>query len=230
MYISTSKHVVADGGSALTTEFPVLRIRSSRMTQTISQSTQSRALYRAYAINSALRKLRKLTISTLRIRELTSFRTDHQLHPSGNYVDSYVFHTFAFGVDPATNSSVRIAQLGIAGTAEGLTTSRGTLVAAISTDSTNGGSTMAGIESRTMEVVYRRPKSSGALIICMLVTSWALTLVSVYITQVAMAKGRVESTTLMLHAVTALAILGLWGGWLGTESFGALQGNGQSYL
>ena len=94
-----------------------------------------------------------------------------------------------------------------------------------STHGDGSSSTTGGIEPLTLEVVYHHPHIS-VFTKCALVTSWALTLVSVYISLGAIAKGRVESTTFMLHAITALAILGLWEGWLESELFGALQGNG----
>jgi len=213
--------VVVDGGSVLTIEFPVFRTRFSHMTQTISQLIQFRDLCCTHEINLPLLKLLKLTVGTRRIRDLISFRTKHELHPYGHSSDSYTFHTFAFAIDPVTNLSVNIAQFTTAGSLDDFTTR----VARIPAYGTNDSATM-GIKALAIEVGYHPPKSPGAFTMCVLVTSWTLTLVSVYVSLVAMTEGRVDFTTIILHAFAALAILGLWGGQFGRQSFGAHLGNG----
>jgi len=206
----------------LTVEFPVLRIRSSRMTRTISRSTRFGDPYCTHGIRVPLLKLSKLTVGTRRIRDLISFRTEHTLHPSGDPVESYTFHASAFAIDPTTNLSIDIARFAISRWLDGFTTQ----VARVSTHGTNDGLATTGIEPIVLEVEYRPPKSSGAFTMCALVTSWALTLVSVYVSLVVMTGGRANFSALVLNVLTVLAILGLWGGWLGKQSFGIYLGNG----
>lgn len=191
------------------------------MTQSISQSTRSKDIHCARTINSPLPKLSRLTVGSRRIQDLISFRTEHELHPSGHPVDSYTFHTAALAIDPTTNQSVDITQFTIASSLGGFTITRVASVPAYGTDD----SMTMGIEPLAMDVEYRPSKSSGAFIMCALVMSWTLTLVSVYVSLVAMTKGKVDFTTVILHAFTVLAILGLWEGWLGKQSFGAHIGN-----
>lgn len=207
-------------------EFLVLRIGSSHTTHTTSRSIQCIDLYCTHTIYVSLRRFDKLTVDACRTRELVSFRTNHELHPSGPSADSYIFHAFAFAIDPSTNLPVDVALFTIAGLPDGFaTSSRRTTVSGGFVPSTDDGSTMVEIEAWTLEVKYRRSKLSGALTLCMFAMSWALTLGSVCVTLMAMTKGAVSLTTIVLHAFTALAILGLWGGWLGGRSFGTYPGS-----
>jgi hypothetical protein len=164
----------------------------------------------------------------LLIRDLISFRTEHELQPTRHPAGSYTFRAFVFAIDPATNLSVDIAQFTTAGSLDGLTTP--SCAVRIPVHDTNNGTVPMGIEPLTLEVEYRPYSSSGAFTMCVLVTSWTLTLVSVYVSLVAMTKGRVDFTAIILHAFTALAILGLWEGWLGKQSFGAYLGSLGFYL
>jgi len=205
----------------LTIEFPVFQTRFSRMTQSISQLTQFRDLCCTYAFDSPLGRLSKLTVGTRRIRDLISFRTQHVLHPSGHSLDSYTFHAFVFAIDPITNLPVDIAQFAIAGSLDGFTSK----VARVTAYGTNDSATM-GTNSLALHVEYRPPKSPGTFTMCVLVMSWTLILVSVYVSLVAMTEWRVDFTAIILHAFAALAVLGLWGGQSGRQSFGAYLGNG----
>jgi len=206
----------------LTIRFPVLQTKFSRMTQTTSQLTQFRDLCCTDATNSLLRKLSKLMVGTRRIQDLISFRTEHELQPSGYTLDTYTFHAFVFAIDPVANLSVDIAQFAIAGSLDGfMTPSRAVQPFA---HDTNNSATM-GIKPLVLEVEYRPPKLPRAFTMCVLITSWTLALVSVYVSLVAITEGRVGSTTIFLHAFVALAILGLWGGRFGRQAFGTYLGN-----
>ena len=131
-------------------------------------------------------------------------------------MDTYTFRAFVFAIDPVTNLSVDIARFAFADSADGFT------VARLSTRE----DTTIGIGSRALEVEFRRSKPSGSTItMCMLAMSWALTLVSAYITLVAMTKGRIDSTTITIHASTVLGILGIWIVYADGQPFRADLGN-----
>jgi len=126
----------------------------------------------------------------LLIQDLTSFRTEHELHPYGNSVGSYTFHVFAFAIDPATNLSLNITKFTLADSLDGIT-SRGKPAVVIPVYGTNGGSTTVGIEPKVLAIEYRPRRSSEALQMYTFVAYWIVAFVSAYgVSLVAMTKGR----------------------------------------
>jgi len=143
----------------------------------------------------------------LLIRDLNSFRTEHELLPTESPLGSYAFHAFAFAIDPSTNSSVDIARFAVADFLDGFTiSSLGMNVTKAFTYNAGGGSTTVEILARALEVGISRSKFSQGLTMCMIVTSWFLTIASTYIAFSAVRKGRVNFMTVNLHASIALAI------------------------
>ena len=206
-------------------DFTAFRTWCSRTTQRNFRSTRFVDLNCTRTISAPLRRLVKLTVNTYRTQDLIGFRTEHDLRPSRHSVDFYTFHAFAFAIDPITNLPVNITRFAVAGPLDDfMTDSRGTLTVGAPVYGGNGDSTMAEIETQVFE--YRPPKSFWASIMCLLVKSWALALVSACVSLVAVMKGRVNLAGIVPHGFTALVTLGLWKGLFGRQLFGAYLGNG----
>ena len=192
----------------LTLRPPVPRTRFSHMTQITFRLTQFMDLYCEYTTNASLDcPVELLIVWIYRIRELTSFRTEHELHPSETSIDSYAFHVFGFAIAPSTNLSIDIARFAIADTFDGFTIStRGMNVTKDFIYNAGKGLTTTEILAHALEVGISRSNFTQGLTMCMLVTNWVLTLVSTYYAFVAVRKGRVDFAIIILHASTGLAV------------------------
>ena len=162
---------------------------------------------------------------TYRIRELNSFRMEHELYPSENTIDPYEFHVFAFAVDPSTNLPIDIAQFTIADSLDGFTiTSRGMEITKDFTYDAGSGSTTVEIVARALEVEVGRSKLIKALNMCMFATNWALTIASAYVVFSAVTKGRVDFMIVILYSSMAMAILSIQKFYINPPPFGTLLG------
>ena len=186
------------------------------------QSTQLGDQYSTHA-NSV--SFLRLTIGTGSIRELHTFWTGHELHPSGPSIGSYTFRVFAIAIDPATNRSVNIAQFAIANPLGGFTiSSRDTKTMERFAYDADSGPTTVEIESRALDVDIRRSKSAHILNVCIFTTNWVLTLVSAYIAGKAATNGRVDFAVVMVHGSMALAIPNIRKLYISPPPFGAFIG------
>lgn len=123
-------------------------------------------------------------------------------------VDSYSFHVFAFALDPVTNLSVDIAQLAFTDSLDGFTTSaRGMKMTKVITTNVGGEQATKEIECHFLEAEIRRSKLSQALGLCILTTTWILTLLSVLRTFAAVTKGRVDFAEVALHSLMAFVFV-----------------------
>jgi len=162
------------------------------------------------------------TWGPVNIRELHTFWTGHELHPSGPSADSYTFHVFAIAVDPVTNLSVNIAQFAIVNSLDGFTiSSRGAEAMKRFNYDTDGGPKTVEIESRALDVQIRHSKSAKMLNICIFATNWALTLVSTYIACKATTTGRVDFAVVLVHGSMVLAISSIRKLYVSPPPFGA---------
>jgi len=158
----------------------------------------------------------------LLIRELNSFRTNHELHPSGSSVYSYAFHAFAFAVNPATNVSVDIARFAITNPSDSFTTSsRSTNVTKGFVYDTDSGPTTVEIVAHALDVEISHSRLTQGISLCMFATNWILTITSAYITFSAVTKGRVGFAVVILHGSMVFAILGIRGLYASSPPFGA---------
>ena len=182
--------------------------------------------YGAHTLKIPPSRLVDLTISTNSILKFSSFRTEHELRPSRHSLHSYTFETFGFVVDTTTNLSVDIAQLTIADSLDGFTTSsRGMKTIKQFVYDTGGAHKTVEIEARALEVEIRRSRLAQTLTMCMLATNWALTIASTYATFEAVTYGRVNFAAVIAHGSIALAITGIRQLYLGPPPFGALLGS-----
>lgn len=144
------------------------------------------------------------------IRELSSFKTEHDLHPSTHNTDSYTLHLFAFAIDPSTNLSINIHRFEVPNSLDGFTiSSSATRVVKEFSYITTNGFTVTGVDSSALTVEIKRSDLSQALNVCILVTSWVLTLGLAYVTVTGARNGRVDFMVLFLYVSVALAIASL---------------------
>jgi len=200
------------------------------MTRKTFQSTQFRDPYCKSTTNAPPIYPIELTICVYRIRELTSFRTQHELHPSEGSVDSYTFHVFGFAIDPSTNLPIDMARFAIADSVDGYAiSSRAMNITKDFTYNTDSGLTTAEILAHALEVGIGRSKFTQALTMCMFVTTWFLTIVSTYFAFSAVKKGTVDFAIVVLHASIVLAIAGIQKIYTSPPPFGISLGTIRLY-
>jgi len=195
------------------------------MIPTNFQSTHNGGLSSAHTSDMHSPGLVKLTVSTHSIRELHSFWTEHELHPSAHSVDSYTFRAFGLVVDPATNLSVDIGRFAVANSLDWFTiSSRSARAVEGFTYDTASGPTTVEMGSSTLEVEIRRSESAKALNMCIFATNWILTLVTAYIAGKAATNRRVDFATVVFHGSIALVIPSIRKLYIDPPPFGAFPG------
>lgn len=141
------------------------------------------------------------------IRELSSFKTEHALHPSAHKTDSCTLHLFAFAIDPSEDLPINIHLFEVPNSLDGFTISSSSGRAAEEFSYvTAGGLGVVRVESSTLVVEIGRSDSLRALNACILVTSWVLTLGLACITVMGARKGRTDFVVLFLYVSVVLAI------------------------
>jgi len=151
-----------------------------------------------------------LTNDPAKLLDYNHFETKHNIRPLEQLpvpFDSYIFHAYAFAINPVTNQSVDIVKFSVPDPPSGFTVSSSEIgVAKPFTYATDDGPGTVEIKPRMLTVAIRYSVFTVALTTCMFVTNWILTLATLYITSSAMARGTVSWLAFMLHNSLVLVI------------------------
>ena len=156
-----------------------------------------------------------LTFHLYSIRDQLTFTMEHHIDRYGKWnpaeqltvlFERYVFHAFAFAIDPTTNHSVHVAMFSVADTVGDF------VVRSDDTTATNqfiydsgDGQETAEAESRVLQAEIRRSAIAKAFVICLSFVNWSLAVGSVYIT-ILVTLGRLETNS-MVAALPFSALL-----------------------
>ena len=189
-----------------------------------SRSIQLGNPHSTHTPNVALAGLIELKIDTRSVQAFTNFQTVHELHPSVHAINSYTFNILAFAIDPATGTSVNLAQFRMENWLEWFTIfSNGTRTTAEFTHHTTSGPTTTEVESHVLAVEIRRSGWARTFNMCILAESWILAVGAVHFSR-KRASGWVAVVAAALRISWVLTIATIRSLYIGTPPFGSFLG------